>query len=94
MKEALETFEGRAIVGGKQITYLSFADDIDLLCSTVEELRSLATGLDTIARAHSMKISAEKSKIMIARKEERKLNGAIKIANEDLEQVKTFQIPG
>ena len=41
-----------------------------------------------------MKIGAERRKIMITRKEERKLNGAIKIASEDLEQVKIFKSLG
>ena len=94
MKEALEHCEGRLIDGGKQITTLSFADDIDLLCSTEKELRSLTTRLDATARAYGMEISAEKSKITIAGKEERKPNREIEIAGEKLEQVKTFEYLG
>ncbi|KAG1689657.1 Guanine nucleotide-binding protein G(o) subunit alpha [Nymphon striatum] len=68
-REALETFEGGAIIGGKRITNLRFADDIDLIGESEEELRELTTRLEHTTRTYGMEINGEKSKIMITGKD-------------------------
>ena len=50
----LEDHEGTVSTGGKTITSLRFADDIDGLAGEEEEL----------AKAYGMEISAEKTKLM------------------------------
>ena len=41
MEEALENHAGSVSIGGRKITNLRFADDIDGLAGTEEELRNL-----------------------------------------------------
>ncbi|KAG1653282.1 Spatacsin [Nymphon striatum] len=67
--KAIETFEGGAIIGGKRITNLRFADDIDLIGESEEELRELTTRLEHTTRTYCMEINGEKSKIMITGKD-------------------------
>ena len=50
--------------GGRAITNLHFADDIDGLVGEEEELASLVEPLDKASTAYGMRISAEKTKLM------------------------------
>ena len=43
MSEALEEHEGTVSIGGRKITNLRFADDIDGLAGSEKELKSLMT---------------------------------------------------
>ena len=54
----------RYSIGGRTITNLRFADDIDGLAREVEELANLVERLDKASTAYGMKISAEKTKLM------------------------------
>jgi len=47
MTDALDDFDGTVSIGGRKISNLSFADDIDLLAGLMEELSDLTTRLDT-----------------------------------------------
>ena len=58
MIDALEDHEGTVSIGGKTITNLRFADDIDGLAGEEEELAKLIERLDKAS------ISAEKTKLM------------------------------
>ena len=51
-------------IGGRTITNLHFADDIDGLAGEEEELAKLVERLDKASTAYSMEISAEKAKLM------------------------------
>ena len=64
MTDALENHEGSVSIGGRTITNLRFADDIDGLAGSEEELASLVNRIDTTSRAYGMQISAEKTKVM------------------------------
>ena len=64
MLEALDGFEGSVSIGGRTITNLRFADDIDLVAGNPEELCALTTRLENSAKQLGMQISAEKSKVM------------------------------
>ena len=59
MTNALEDHEGTVGIGGRTITNLRFADDIDGL-GKEEELAKLVERLDKACTAYSIQISAEK----------------------------------
>ena len=50
--------------GGRTITNLRFADDIDGLAGEEEELANLVEHLDKASTAYGMEISAEETKLM------------------------------
>ena len=64
MSEALEEHEGTVSIGGRKITNLRFADDIDGLAGSEKELKSLVNHLDQSSSKYGMEISAEKTKLM------------------------------
>ena len=64
MTDALEDHEGTVSTGGRTITNLRFADDIDGLAGEEEELATLVERLDKASTAHGMEISAEEIKLM------------------------------
>ena len=76
-------------IGGKIITNLRFADDIDGLAGKEEELENL---VKTVETAYGMEISPEKTKIM-----SNKANGltkTIKVKDYNLETVTNFKCLG
>ncbi len=64
MTNALETFGGSVEFDGRAISNLRFADDIDLIARSKEELKELTERFDKTARTCGKEISAEKSKTM------------------------------
>ena len=60
----LEDHEGTVSIGGRTITNLRFADDIDGLAEEEEELEKLVERLDKASTPHGMEISAEKTNLM------------------------------
>ena len=64
MTDALEDHEGTVNFGGRTITNLRFADDIDGLAGEDEELAKLVQHLNKAFTAYGMEISAEKTKLM------------------------------
>ena len=64
MTDALEDHEGTVSIGGRTITNLRFAANIDGLAGEEEELANLVERLDKASTAYGMKISAEKTKLM------------------------------
>ena len=64
MSDALDHHEGTVSIGGRPITNLRFADDIDGLAGTQDELSSLVSNIDKASRAYGMEINAEKTKTM------------------------------
>ena len=65
MTEALEEHQGSVSIGGRTITNLRFADDIDGLAGTEEELKSLMDNLSRVVKAYGMEINADKTKVKI-----------------------------
>ena len=63
MAETLENLSGNFKVAGREITNITFVDDIDLIAGSKGELEDLATQLNTVARKQATKISADKSKL-------------------------------
>ena len=63
MSDALEEHDGKVSIGGRNITNLRFADDIDALAEEEQELEALES-LDKTCTRYRMEISAEKTKLM------------------------------
>ena len=68
MATALENHQGTVSIGGRNITNLRFADDIDGVAGTEEELNKLVKSIDEACRAAEMEISAEKTTEKVFRK--------------------------
>ena len=64
MTDALEDHVGTVSIGGRTITNLRFADDIDGLAGDEQELADLVSRLDNTSASYGMEISAEKTKFM------------------------------
>ena len=60
----MKDHEGTVSIGGRAITNLRFADDIDGLAGEEEELATLVERLDKACTAYGMEISAEKTRLM------------------------------
>ena len=89
MTDALEDHQGTVSIGGKTITNLRFADDIDGHAGKEEELASLVDRLNKTSAAFGMEISAEKTKLMT-----NNANGIsidIRINGEKLDEVDSFK---
>ena len=67
MTNAFENHEGTVSIGGRTVTNLRFADDIDGLAGGEEELAKLVERLDKASTAYDVKISAEKAKLITNR---------------------------
>ena len=57
MTDALEDHEGTVSIGGRTITNLRFADDINGLAGEEEELANLVECLDKASTVYGMEIS-------------------------------------
>ena len=89
---ALEDHEGTVSIGGRTITNLRFADDIDGLAGEEEELAKLDESLDKAFTTYSMKISAEKTKLV--KNNTSDIKKEIKVNRPSLETVTSFKYLG
>ena len=64
MTDALEDHIGTVSIGGRTITNLCFADDIDGLTGDEQELVDLVSRRDKTSAPYGMEIRAEKTKLM------------------------------
>ena len=64
MTDALEEHESTVSIGGRVVSNLRFADDIDGLAGSADELSELIKKLDESCSSYGMEISAEKTKVM------------------------------
>ena len=92
MTDALEDHEGIVSTGGRTITNLHFADDIDGLAGVEEELANLVQHLDKASTAYGTGISAEKTKLMTNNTSG--INTEIKVNGQKLEMVTSFKYLG
>ena len=83
MTDALEDHEGTVSTGGRTITNLRFADDINGLAGGEEELAKLVEHLDKVSTTFGMEISAEKTKLMA--NNTGGINTEIKVNGQELE---------
>ena len=92
MTDALEDHEGTVSIGGRTITNLRFADDIDGFAGQEQELVKLVNHLEGASTAYDMQISAEKIQLMT-----NNTNGIstdIPIDNKKLETVRSYKYLG
>ena len=90
--DALEEHDGKVCIGGRNITSLRFADDIDALAEEEQELEALVESLDKTCTRYKMEISAEKIKLMT-----NSANGIqreIKVKGQKLGSVTSFKYLG
>ena len=92
MTDALENHEGSVSIGGRTITNLRFADDIDALAWKEDELVKLINHLDTTSTKYGMEISAEKTKLMTSNTKGISLD--VRIGGQKLETVQSFKYLG
>ena len=92
MTDALEDHEGTVSIGGRTITNLRFADDIDGLAGEEEELANSVECLNKASTAYSMEISAKKTKMM--KNNTNGINKEIKVNGQKLETVISFKYLG
>ena len=92
MTDALENHEGSVSIGGRTITNLRFADDIDALAGKEDELVKLVNHLDATSTKHGMEISTEKTKLMTNIIKGISLN--VRIGGQKLETVQSFKYLG
>ena len=64
MSDALEEHDGKLSLGGRNITKLRFADDIDAPAEEVQDLEALVESLGKTCIRYKMEISTEKTKLM------------------------------
>ena len=64
MSDALEEHDGKVSIRGRNITNLRFADNVDALADTEQELEALVESLDKTLTRFKMEISAEKTKLI------------------------------
>ena len=92
MTDPLEDHEGTVSIGGRTITNLRFADDIDGLAGDEEEVANLVERLGKASTAYGMEISAEKTKLMTNNTSG--IYTAIKVNRQKLETVTSFNYFG
>ena len=92
MTDALEDYEGTVSIGGRTITNLRFADDINGLAEEGEELATLVEYLDKASTAYDMEISAKKTKLMTNNTSG--INKEIRVSAQKLEMVTSFKYLG
>ena len=80
-------------IDGRNLSNLRFADDIDLIAGSNDELQTLTNKLSNSASRYGMQISAEKSKIII-NSNNRNLHTKIQLYGEKLEEVDQFKYLG
>ena len=92
MTDALEDHVGTVSIGGRAITNIRFADDIDGLAGEEEELASLVQRLDKDSTVYGMEISAEKTKLKTNNTSG--INTEIQVNGQKLETVTSFKYLG
>ena len=93
MSDALEEHDGKVSIGGRNITNLRFADDIDALAEEEQELEALVESLDKTCTRYKMEINAEKTTKLMTNS----ANGIqreIKVKGQKLATVTSFKYLG
>ena len=92
MYEALDGHHTSISIGGRTISNLRFADDIDLMAGSNQELQQLTDRLATSAANYGMEISTEKSKVMVNGPVDTAMD--IRMSGAQLEEVDKFKYLG
>ena len=92
MQETLHDHHTSISIGGRPISNLRFADDIDLMGGSNSELQDLTNRLSERAGAYGMEVSTEKSKTMVNSTND--TSADITMNGEKLEEVSKFKYLG
>ena len=92
MADVFEDHEGTVSIGGRTITNLCFADDIDGLAGQEQEMVKLINHLEEASTAYGMQISAERTQLMT--NNTNGISADITINNKKLETVRSFKYLG
>ena len=92
MTDTLEDQDGTISTGGRTITNVRFANDIDGLAGEEEEPAKLVEHLDKASTAYGVEVSAEKTKLMTNNTSS--INTEIKVNGQKLETVTSFKYLG
>ena len=92
LAEALDAYQGGALVNGRHISNLRFADDIDLMGETVTEAQDLVQAVHEFSQRHGLEVNKAKTKVLLVAKEQREIT--VTIDDEKLEQVLHFKYFG
>ena len=92
MTDAIEAHVGTVSIGGRTVTNLRFADDIDGLAGDEQEIADLASRLDNTSASYGMEIGAEKTKLMT--NNTTGINKKINVREQRLETVSKFKYLG
>ncbi|MGL4418375.1 MAG: reverse transcriptase domain-containing protein [Plesiomonas shigelloides] len=92
MQETLHDHQTSISIGGRPLSNLRFADDIDLMAGSNTELQNLTNKLSRIAGSYGMEISTDKSKVMTNSTNDR--NNKIYVNGQRLEEVNSFKYLG
>ena len=90
--DALEDHNSRVSIGGRTISNLRFADDIDGQAGSELELANVVERPDETSTSYSMQISAEKTKLMTINTNG--ISSNIGVNGEKLETVQIFKYLG
>ena len=90
--DTLEDHKSTVSIGGRTISNLRFADDIDGLAGSELELANLVESLDRTSTAYSMQISVEETKLMTINTND--ISSNIRVNGEKLETVQSFKYLG
>ena len=92
MTDALENHQCTVSIGGRTITNLRFADDINGLAGDEQELVNLVERLEKTSTSYGIDISAEKTKLMTNNTQ--RISTEVKVNGQRLETVKSFRYLG
>lgn len=92
MAEALTDHKTTVSIGGRAISNLRFANDINGLGGTETDLANLVERLEKTSEAYGMQISAEKTKMMIDNTSG--ISSNIRVSDETLETLQSFKYLG
>ena len=87
MRVTLENYKGSVVIGGMEICDLRFADDIDLVAVTLDELQLITNKLYISSAAYGMEINQEKGKVMVNERDQVELPRVITMGGKILETV-------
>ena len=92
MSDALEEHDGKVSIGGRNITYLRLADDIDALAEKEQELGALVESFDKTCTRYKMEMRTEKTKLMTSSASG--IQREIKVKGQKLGTVTSFKYLG
>ena len=92
MTDAIKDHQGTVSIGGRTITKLRVADDIDGLAGEEEELAKLVERPDKASTAYGMEISAGKAKLTTNKTIG--INKEIKVNGQKFKTITSFMVLG